>query len=340
MSDRYSRFEDAMVVQARQLQFLQTDTGLAYLEGFFEDMDRAHKPEHRRDPAILAGIQLNTLREAEPIYASIEACELVAYAMQTFEPERALPGDPFTPIGFALLGKPLLIQDAPWTPEEPGRSPTGLLPVRALSWCSLHNEDYSRGSFWISFYIDWQDEEAVYAASLDPRGDMDVWRANAQILREGGFPTLQLAHQFQWSWGDMPWREYDYLEIAVRPGDTQEAIVQRSRAQSCLIQTFWRIASQFRPAKERAPRGIWRDSNRKGVKGREVTVIRLRRSRETHDVEPGGRQLTVQFPVRGHWRNQWYPSIKEHRQVWIAPYIKGPEDAPFVMHPRAWEFVR
>lgn len=339
--DRYSRFEDAMVAQTRVLTWLQTRPGLLYLQGFYEDMDRHHKPEHRRDPAILAGIQLNSLRDGEPIYASVEACELVQYAMRTFEPERALPGDPFTPAGFALLGKPLLVMDAPWSPDAPGRSPTGLLPVRALSWSSIHNEDYSRGCFWISFYIDWRDEEAEYAASLDPKGNMLVWRENARVLREAGFPTLQLAHQFQWSWGEMPWTKPEALEIEpVVENDPLEAIVARSKEQATLIQTFWRIASQFRPAKVRAPRGIWRDSNRKGLDKRDVTVIRLRRSREFQDIEPSGRQLTVQFPVRGHWRNQWYPSIEEHRQVWIAPYIKGPEDAPFVTRPRAWEFVR
>ena len=34
--------------------------------------------------------------------------------------------------------------------------------------------------------------------------------------------------------------------------------------------------------------------------------------------------------VRGHRRNQWYASIKEHKRVWIKPYVKGKGTNPAV----------
>jgi len=34
--------------------------------------------------------------------------------------------------------------------------------------------------------------------------------------------------------------------------------------------------------------------------------------------------------VSGHYRAQWYPSETAHRVIWIAPYLKGPEDAPLL----------
>lgn len=41
------------------------------------------------------------------------------------------------------------------------------------------------------------------------------------------------------------------------------------------------------------------------------------------------RELSVQFLVRGHWRNQACgPRLTERRLTWIEPYWKGPEDAP------------
>jgi hypothetical protein len=46
--------------------------------------------------------------------------------------------------------------------------------------------------------------------------------------------------------------------------------------------------------------------------------------------EPG-RVYTHRWLVRGHHRAQWYPSLKAHKVVWIAPYIKGPADAPLKM---------
>ena len=35
-----------------------------------------------------------------------------------------------------------------------------------------------------------------------------------------------------------------------------------------------------------------------------------------------------QWTVRGHWRNQWYPAEKVHKQVFVEAYLKGPDDKP------------
>jgi hypothetical protein len=34
--------------------------------------------------------------------------------------------------------------------------------------------------------------------------------------------------------------------------------------------------------------------------------------------------------VSGHFRAQWHPSTESHEVVWIAPYLKGPQDAPLL----------
>jgi hypothetical protein len=44
--------------------------------------------------------------------------------------------------------------------------------------------------------------------------------------------------------------------------------------------------------------------------------------------------LTVQFLVRGHWRNQAHgPHMSERKIVWIEPHWKGPEDGPINLRP-------
>jgi hypothetical protein len=40
------------------------------------------------------------------------------------------------------------------------------------------------------------------------------------------------------------------------------------------------------------------------------------------------REYAVQWIVSGHWRQQYYPSLKRHQLRWIAPYRKGPADKP------------
>jgi hypothetical protein len=72
-----------------------------------------------------------------------------------------------------------------------------------------------------------------------------------------------------------------------------------------------------------------------------IVVVRLRRPKS----HPSGDHHTVdwkqQWIVGGHWRNQWYPSLGIHRQIWISDYVKGPEDKPLVVRKgRAFELVR
>lgn len=74
-----------------------------------------------------------------------------------------------------------------------------------------------------------------------------------------------------------------------------------------------------------------------------VKVVELRRrehaqhdeSHETHT------EWSCQWLVRGHWRQQYFPSTSENRPIWITPYVKGPSDKP-LRTPRtvAYEVVR
>lgn len=61
-----------------------------------------------------------------------------------------------------------------------------------------------------------------------------------------------------------------------------------------------------------------------------LNVVMLRSTvREAVATERGqGPAWKQRWLVRGHLRAQWYPSLKSHKIVWIAPYLKGPEDAP------------
>ncbi len=342
--DRYSRYEDAMVVQQQLLRWSMSTDGKNYLRAYFRSAGKLRGYESEQEDALV-GLHVAGLQQAEPIYVSVEACELVDYAMQTFEPEAVLPGDAFTPNGFALLARPLMLLDSAWEPESPGRSPTGFMPVRAISWQSIHNEDLSSGVFDVCYYVDTLDEailmdEARLTADEDELQRIDVWDRATEHMRQAG-QTLSIAHQFHWRWGESPWDDDDQIkEWSDTTGESIDDVLSLAKAQVVMVQAFWRLASQFRPLPERAPRGIWRDYTRRVRPQKDVTVIRLRRGREGEQAEPAGRGLSVQFPVRGHWRNQWFPSIEAHRQVWISPYVKGPEGAPFVCKPRAWEFTR
>lgn len=65
----------------------------------------------------------------------------------------------------------------------------------------------------------------------------------------------------------------------------------------------------------------------------QVNVITLRRPRHNNHYDEAEDRKHVewscQWLVKGFWRNQPYPATNEHRNIWIFPYIKGPDDKPF-----------
>ena len=71
-----------------------------------------------------------------------------------------------------------------------------------------------------------------------------------------------------------------------------------------------------------------------------IRVVQLRRPAEATSREPGERDVewASRWIVTGHWRQQFYPSVPEHRPIFIESYIKGPEHLP-VKTPRARIFA-
>jgi hypothetical protein len=60
-----------------------------------------------------------------------------------------------------------------------------------------------------------------------------------------------------------------------------------------------------------------------------IKVIQLRRrSPATTSGTAEQRDYSCRWLVRGHWRNQFYPSSKSHRPRFIPAYVKGPDDKP------------
>jgi hypothetical protein len=67
----------------------------------------------------------------------------------------------------------------------------------------------------------------------------------------------------------------------------------------------------------------------------ELRVVNLRKKEYQHQEDgvfesEAHRQLSCQFHVSGHWRNQaWGTAHTQRRLTWIDSYVKGPSDKPF-----------
>jgi hypothetical protein len=106
-----------------------------------------------------------------------------------------------------------------------------------------------------------------------------------------------------------------------------------------LLRMMALLSSPYIPrTRERMSRGARRELRRRGSEvdpEDEVTFVLLRRvadgRREKAETETEV-EWKHRWLVSGHLRAQWYPSEQAHHLIWVAPYMKGPEDAPFLDH--------
>lgn len=86
--------------------------------------------------------------------------------------------------------------------------------------------------------------------------------------------------------------------------------------------------------KQPASRAARRSMPRAKCVQRDVGIVDLReyeRAPETPAATDGEHtdiDYKWRWMVRGHYRAQWYATEKAHHLIWIAPFVKGPQDKP------------
>lgn len=91
------------------------------------------------------------------------------------------------------------------------------------------------------------------------------------------------------------------------------------------------------------PRQTRRRFVREGRPVPAVRVVKLRHARRPaaeEDGEGSGREYRHRWLVRGHWRNQWYPSRQANRPIFIPTYVKGPEGAPLLGAEKVYDWSK
>jgi hypothetical protein len=333
------RAEDAMFEQVTQLRWLESPHGQKWTHNMQRSLDEQYPEDDRMPPGLFYLLEHQMLKEADPVYVSPDVCEVINHARETFQPEPLLPTDPFAMAGFAVFAKPLLLPDNPVTIERLGGEwEDKPMTVSAMGWYPVHDGNYEVGCFWISFYVGFKD---------------DVWDVGQRMMDHNPLARLTLAHKFQWSWHTAPWLDEETgpahprgplsIDDGVPVDEDPTKVRARGLAQVGAAQVFWRIAQQLVPAREQVPRAYRKDAKRHGLDRDKVTVIKLRREHKPDlfgPEEDGEGRYSHRWITRGHWRQQWYPSLQTHRQIWINPYVKGPEGAPLKLTTRAFDFSR
>lgn len=274
------------------------------------------------------------LHRAESVYVSADVVREVTEAAELMDPEPLRETDMFHPHGFAVLERPLLVPDLD---PESGLGSDLHVYIRAVGW-SVHDgivhpaDGKVRRGVTLFLYSTGQDTRDGYI-----REYLESGRDPSQVDMKGVGP-----HEFlpvdvvPWSF-DVEWTTRDTPGYIARTLPGPPAYERRWFL--ALMRLMWQqTIRRHRPEVKRAESRRWARFKRPNL---DYCVLRLRRIDNPWQAPTGtGVPLGHQVLVRGHWRNQYHPSLgparlpdgsqdpMTHRLTWIEPHWRGPEDAP------------
>lgn len=329
MSVRLHDWKDAYEAQLGTWKWLRTDLGQEWREGHYDISMKDLAPSTRGLVASLYELEEHKLLVADPYYVSEEMGEVIDAASQSFAPEPLLATDLLTETGFVYFAKPVTMPDRY----------NSMIALHAFSWAPIitsNDEDRAR------FERHVQDLESLVDMSLGVRYSLKSTPNQIGVaLTLYAEPKMERWDEMDWGPAPpvlpihhTPW--YFHMDFEGNEVDLQghETGVERWWQ---VTQTTLRLMQQKLAHRERAKvdRATRRRGKARGFGERDIVVVRLRREQGDHvPHEHGEASYSHRFIVSGHWRQQWYPSIQGHRQIWISPYVKGPEDQPLVVRPR------
>ncbi len=294
-------------------RFWRSDWAKRYIHGMWAQVQR-REPERAVDEDVHLKLGRLMSEVSEPIYVTPEMMTLAEAAAESFQPEPLYESDLLVPTGMLYLPRPITIPAV--GVDEPLDADTGLeMSLRVFNWATGGAAE--DGTPIVNFM--------AYHA----KGDHDTVSRDETDMNVPFPYTPELT--FNFPYGAVVW-QVEYL-------GNPEGIMRFRR----FIQVLWRLIAQEIVTKERhhADKPARRRAEREDFTSNDILVVMLRRAVHREPEEEVDVEWTHRWMVSGHWRNQWYPSLQDHRQKWISPYIKGPEDKPFVPRPgRVFDLAR
>lgn len=243
-----------------------------------------------------AAAHVQTLGRAELFFVEETMMRLARVAAATLDATDLQVWDLPAPEGLAYLQGTLRLDGDGWD------------GVCAVSW-KLHKLDDGPG-----LEIVWFNS----AEGLRRAASRDGW--------EPGFPVLNINQHLFTRWPVVSGGTITVDGSTTALNDTGEG-----RAVAVLV-SIWHLMRQSLAAVNSAAydRAAVRRLRKAGREPEPVRVVTLRR-RDSGEGDGSDREYHVQWVVRGHWRQQpCGPARSQVRPIWIAPHIKGPEDAPLL----------
>ncbi|CRK57621.1 hypothetical protein [Alloactinosynnema sp. L-07] len=297
------------------------------------------------------------LPAAELFYVSDDMTELARHAATTLTDYRLHPEDLPAPVGILFYGHPPVADTATDSHN----------PITAVSWGPGRGGLWVHT--WATTTARWADqagrlgqalaerlphEEALARATRgsqrpepDPDHDSPTTYEGVDFYLAGLLPNLRRApippsfsppHGYDWrgvtpmAFTDMQgWPGYTPSNGEGMNADAK-ATLERTIIATWLLMGQTLVRSEHLTAPRAVRRRIERDDPHLDPTVRYIDLRRARTEPADHTDDPRttGREYRHRWIVRGHWRNQWYPSRNDHRPIWIDPHLAGPADMPLL----------
>lgn len=286
-----------------------------------------------RDAAGLLADERSRLANAELYFVTEDMTRLAAAAAESLPVHTFHPEDLPAEAGFMVFAEPV----GRYVPTKVPNVQDTHVQVVAVSWGPSQLMQTGAG-VWMTFWS-FTDTEGT-ARMLQHTAGWSYSRAyehvrqntatltwDNEVLMRYGSDRIAIATE------DSSYNELRGTTARIDPEQGWEQVRGTTAEWSQITRAAWLLITQPGVtdvddlAQSRAMR---RRAERSGYKASPVRVVRVRDHANTPERAGNAEERTyhVRWTVRGHWRNQWYPSRGEHRPVWINPHIKGPRDAP------------
>lgn len=175
------------------------------------------------------------------------------------------------------------------------------------------------------FFSPLGDEKGLYVRVFGTMTATTVDGLTLDVPAMGSAP-LRLMDLYAFFFGEDGLREEEAIH-GVDKSEMYRLSWQRSREIRRFMLALFRLMEEYVDIEKH---GLHRAFGKRATRGgrlgdpRNVTVLSLRRALDDDDDASGtGRKVTLAHLVRGHWRNQWYPSQNAHRAKWIRAHRRG-----------------
>ena len=293
---------------------------------------------------VLAELAAWQIAHAPTVYVTADMVTMLEHAAHGLDDTDMMPRHPAYPTGFAVLARPIRVPYGNGTDQI----------INAFAWTDFGAAKTAFGTLGhLGLLYEFadrraQDRQVTYAAESYP--SRAAWdRAPDLVLTVtdpfmtgtpvgGPVETMDQVTRQARALADRIRDEgvaARYLEHNAPPvpGGTEIGRAQPYLAALLLLLSQEITVARTQPVNPFAARR----AVRAGMRREHVTVVDVRR-REHRPAEPGteaGERLHERHIVGGHWK--WQPFGKERRlrkRIFVAAYVRGPEDAPLVAKPR------